>query len=89
MLLSPVVGLCILLFMKEEWDFLIKCVSLVSAGLSLALSIFTFAAYDKSMGGLQFVEKYEWVQTFGITYFVGVEGLNAPLLLLKIGRAHV
>ena len=39
-------------------------------------------AYDKSLGGLQFVEKYEWVKTFGITYFVGVEGLNAPLLLL-------
>ena len=31
---------------------------------------------------MQFVEKYQWVKTFGITYHVGVEGLNAPLLLL-------
>ena len=38
--------------------------------------------YDKALGGLQFVEKYAWVKTFGITYFVGVEGLNAPMLLL-------
>ena len=82
MVMAPVVGLVILLFLKEEWDFLIKAVSLVAAGTSLGLAIYTFVAYDKTLGGLQFVEKYEWVKTFGITYYVGVEGLNAPLLLL-------
>jgi len=34
------------------------------------------------LGGLQFVEKYEWVKTFGINYYVGVDGINAPLLML-------
>jgi NADH-quinone oxidoreductase subunit M len=82
MVMAPVVGLVILLFLKEEWDFLIKAVSLVAAGASLGLAIYTFVAYDKTLGGLQFVEKYEWVKTFGISYYVGVEGLNAPLLLL-------
>ena len=82
MLLAPPVGLLILLLLKEEQKFLIRAVSLVSAGISLGLAIYTFVAYDKALGGLQFVEKYEMVKTFGITYFVGVEGLNAPLLLL-------
>ncbi|OGR09204.1 MAG: NADH dehydrogenase [Desulfobacca sp. RBG_16_58_9] len=82
MLLAPPLGLLILLFLKEEQKFLIRAVSLVSAGITLGLAIYTFVAYDKALGGLQFVEKYEWVKTFGITYFVGVEGLNAPLLLL-------
>jgi len=82
MLLSPVVGLLILLFIKEECHCCIRAVSLVAAGISLGLAIYTFVAYDKSLGGLQFVEKYEWVKTFGISYFVGVEGLNAPMLLL-------
>ena len=36
----------------------------------------------KPWAGLQFVEKYEWVKGFGISYFVGVDGINAPLLLL-------
>jgi NADH-quinone oxidoreductase subunit M len=57
-------------------------VTLVSAGVSFALSIYTFVSYDTALGGLQFVEKYPWVEAFGITYFVGVEGMNAPLLLL-------
>ena len=82
MLLAPFTGLLILLILKEEQKFLIRAVSLVSAGTALGLAIFTFVTYDKALGGLQFVEKYEWVKTFGITYFVGVEGLNAPMLLL-------
>jgi len=82
MLLAPPVGLLILLCLKEHQKFLIRAVSLLAAGISLAMSIYTFVTYDKSLGGMQFVEKYEWVKTFGITYFVGVEGINAPLLLL-------
>jgi len=82
MLLAPPTGLLILLLLKEDQKFLIRAVSLLAAGISFALAVYTFVAYDKALGGLQFVEKYEWVKTFGITYFVGVEGLNAPLLLL-------
>jgi NADH-quinone oxidoreductase subunit M len=82
MLLAPVVGILILLFLKEEQGFLIRMVALVAAGISFFLSIYTFVSYDKNLGGLQFVEKIPWVKAFGITYFVGVEGMNAPLLLL-------
>ena len=82
MLLAPPAGLLILLCLREDQKFLIRAVSLVAAGVSLALAIYTFVAYDRSLGGVQFVEKYQWVKTFGITFHVGVEGLNAPLLLL-------
>ncbi|MDD3580775.1 MAG: NADH-quinone oxidoreductase subunit M [Desulfobacca sp.] len=82
MLLAPVVGLTIILFLKEEWHFLIRVVSLSAAAIALGLSIYTFVNYDTALGGLQFVEKYEWVKSFGIYYYVGVDGINAPLLLL-------
>ncbi|MGO8667682.1 MAG: NADH-quinone oxidoreductase subunit M, partial [Desulfobaccales bacterium] len=82
MLLAPPAGLLVLLCLRDDQKFLIKAVSLVAAGISLALAIYAFVAYDRTLGGLQFVEKYQWVKTFGITYHVGVEGLNAPLLLL-------
>ncbi|MDP2045588.1 MAG: NADH-quinone oxidoreductase subunit M, partial [Deltaproteobacteria bacterium] len=47
MLLSPFVGLLILLCLKNEQKFLIRAVSVVASGISLALAIFTFVAYDK------------------------------------------
>ena len=82
MLLAPIAGILVLLFLKEEQAFLVRMVSLVAAGISFFLAIYTFVSYDKALGGLQFVEKYPWVKAFGITYFVGVEGMNAPMLLL-------
>ena len=82
MLLAPIAGILVLLFLKEEQAFLVRMVTLVAAGISFFLAIYTFVSYDPALGGLQFVEKYPWVKAFGITYFVGVEGMNAPMLLL-------
>jgi len=82
MLLAPPAGLLVLLCLRDDQKFLIKAVALMAAGVSLGLAIYTFVAYDRTLGGLQFVEQYPWVKTFGITYHVGVEGLNAPMLLL-------
>ncbi len=82
MLLAPIAGILVLLFLKDEQAFLVRMVALVAAGISFFLAIYTFVGYDRHLGGLQFVEKYPWVKAFGITYFVGVEGMNAPMLLL-------
>lgn len=32
--------------------------------------------------GLRFEERYEWVPSLGIAYHVGIDGLNAPMVLL-------
>src|SRR4030042_1438626 len=54
-LLSCVVGLLIILFIPREREALVKGVSLVFSGIALALSIYVFCAYDRGLGGLQFV----------------------------------
>ncbi len=41
-----------------------------------------FFATQMFRDGLAFEEKYEWVQALGISYHVGVDGLNAPMVLL-------
>jgi len=57
-------------------------VSVVASGISLALAIYTFVAYDKALEACSSWRSTSGWKTFGITYFVGVEGLNAPMLLL-------
>jgi NADH-quinone oxidoreductase subunit M len=37
---------------------------------------------DHSLYGLQFVERAVWIRTFNIEYFVGIDGLSAPMVLL-------
>jgi NADH-quinone oxidoreductase subunit M len=82
-LLSCVVGLFVILLIPEERRTQIKWVSAVFSGITLVLSAYLFFAYDKSQGGLQFVEKYRWVESIGITYLNAADGFNLPMLLLS------
>jgi NADH-quinone oxidoreductase subunit M len=81
-LLSCVVALLVIIFIPEERKMLIKWVSLVFSGITLSLCLAVYVAYDRSAGGLQFVEKILWVKSMGIHYHNGADGFSLPMLLL-------
>ena len=81
-LLAPVIGALVILFIPEKEEKLIKITAAVSASIPLLLSIALFVLYDKNMGGMQFVESIPWVDYLGISYTVGVDGLSLPMVLL-------
>ena len=45
-------------------------------------SLVMLARFDSSTPALQMVEKYPWIERFGISYFLGVDGLSLWLVLL-------
>ena len=57
-------------------DQAIKIVAAASVGFSLLLSLYVFFAYDRVLGGFQFVEKTAWLPSLGISYHVGVDGFS-------------
>jgi NADH-quinone oxidoreductase subunit M len=75
-------GLIMILFIPEDKKRHIKWVAAICSGITLLVSLYLFFAYDKSLGGLQFVEKIEWIPSMGITYFNGADGFSLPMLLL-------
>ncbi|MGD9505480.1 MAG: NuoM family protein [Syntrophobacteraceae bacterium] len=77
-----VAGMLAIVFIPEERKTLIKKVSVVFSGTTLALSTYLFFAYDKGVGGLQFAERAQWIPRFGIQYFNAVDGFSLPNLLL-------
>ena len=81
-LLSCVAALLVILFIPEDRKMLIKWVSLVFSGITLALCLIVYVAYDRTMGGFQFVEKIRWVQSMGIYYHNAADGFSLPMLLL-------
>ncbi|MGD8723631.1 MAG: NADH-quinone oxidoreductase subunit M [Desulfobacterales bacterium] len=81
-LLSCLIGIVTMLFTPERHSQAIKWTAVVFSGITLALSLYLFLAYDKNLGGLQFVEKVVWVEPLGITYFNAADGINLPNLLL-------
>lgn len=81
-LLAPVVAALIMAFIPRGEGKLIKCLAAAGTFVSLALSLYVYFAYDKTLGGLQFVEKIPWIKDLGVSYFLGVDGISLPMLLL-------
>ncbi|MDT8718636.1 NADH-quinone oxidoreductase subunit M [Clostridium sp. 19966] len=81
-LVAPIVGIIIILFLNDTKHNKIKVTASVTTFISLLLSIIAFITYDKSIGGLQFKETYSWIPALGINYSVGVDGLSLPMILL-------
>lgn len=80
---TPIVtGMLILLVPKDRKN-LIRWMALIGATLALSLSLWVYVGYDQSVGGYQFMnDPIEWIPQLGITYQVGVDGMNLPLVLL-------
>ncbi|MGA2025970.1 MAG: NADH-quinone oxidoreductase subunit M [Syntrophobacteraceae bacterium] len=81
-LLSCFVGMLAIMLIPQERKLLIKQVSAFFSGTALLLSLYVFFAYDKGLGGLQFVENVQWIPSLGINYFNAVDGFSLPNLLL-------
>ena len=80
----PLAGaLGIALFIKRD-----KKVRYIAGAVALAeliLSVMVFTTYDLSKGGLQLVDRTsQWIpiESFKVEYYLGVDGLSTPLVLL-------
>lgn len=81
-ILAPIIGALVIIFIPEREERVIKITAAVATAVSLALALYVFIAYDQQAGGVQFVQRIPWVERFGIEYFVGVDGISNPLVLL-------
>jgi NADH-quinone oxidoreductase subunit M len=79
---TPMIAGILILLIPGERKTEIRVAALAAGAFALILSIWAYFAYDVAAGGYQFVEKYQWLPQLGISYFVGMDGMNAPLVLL-------
>jgi NADH-quinone oxidoreductase subunit M len=78
----PIITGGLILLFPSERKTEIRVTALAAAAFALGLSVWLYFSYDLEVGGYQFVEKYTWLKNLGISYYVGVDGINAPLVLL-------
>jgi len=80
--LTPIVAGMLILLIPSDRKTEVRVVALAAAIIALFLSGWVYFNYNISAGGYQFFERYNWLPQLGISYFVGVDGMNAPLVLL-------
>ncbi|MCC6277001.1 MAG: NADH-quinone oxidoreductase subunit M [Oligoflexia bacterium] len=59
-----------------------RLAALVFSGIQFFVSLLLLKDYDSSSAALQFVEVYKWIPSFGIQYFLGLDGISLWLVLL-------
>ncbi|RPJ47572.1 MAG: NADH-quinone oxidoreductase subunit M [Chloroflexi bacterium] len=80
--LPLVAGLAILAMPANRRDW-IRWTALGASLLTLLLTLAMYFNYDAASGDYQFIEgPYPWAPGLGISYFVGVDGISVPLMLL-------
>ena len=79
---TPIIAGLLILLLPAERKNEVRVVALAAAAFSLILSAWVYFSYNPVAGGYQFVENYNWLPALGISYIVGVDGMNAPLVLL-------
>ena len=83
LLLCCGLGLLTILLIPGTHTRAIKVVSAVFSGATILIAIYLYTAYDRGMGGYQFVERLDWIPRLGVSYFNGVDGFGLPMLLLS------
>ncbi|MBI4350948.1 MAG: NADH-quinone oxidoreductase subunit M [Elusimicrobia bacterium] len=79
---TPLIGALIILAIPNTRTKLIQGVALVSSAVCLLFSGYLYAAFDKLVTTMQFVEHYAWIPAFNINYYLGVDGLSVALVTL-------
>ncbi|MFK7825918.1 MAG: NuoM family protein [Oligoflexales bacterium] len=72
-----------LLCIAAPSSFIALRISLVGSAACFFSALHIWYHYQASLGSIQFNESYEWIGLFGISYQVGVDGLNLLFIVLS------
>ena len=82
LVLVPLAGVAVVAMIGRDREALVHRVAFVVSLVVFALTLFLWWRFDASSADFQFVERYAWIPSFGIEYFVGVDGISLFLLVL-------
>ena len=60
-----------------------RWIALAISLLTFVLSIGLYSGFDFDTSQMQFVEQAAWIPAFSIEYYLGVDGISTPLILLS------
>ncbi|HTV42678.1 MAG TPA: NADH-quinone oxidoreductase subunit M [Candidatus Sulfotelmatobacter sp.] len=80
--LWPLIAALMLVFVPRNYRVIIRVVALAATLASMVLAIIMFCQFVPGKSGYQFEQEIPWVDSLGISYHVGVDGLNVGLILM-------
>jgi len=78
----PFFAALLIAFLPREIRFGIRVVALGATLITMLLGVLLFFSFKTGFPGYQFEWNVSWVQSLGINYHVGVDGINVGLILM-------
>ncbi|MES9991009.1 MAG: NADH-quinone oxidoreductase subunit M [Candidatus Thiodiazotropha sp.] len=78
----PIIGGFMVLASGDRESNATKWTALIIAVLTFIVSLPLWFAFDSSTSAMQFVERVPWIPSFDVEYYMGVDGISMPLIIL-------
>ncbi len=88
----PLIGALVILLLPKGRDEVVRWVALIATAIPLVLAVGIWNGFDRTTSGIQFAEHASWISftaelgsrnlPLNIEYFMGIDGLSAPMVLL-------
>ena len=66
--------------------FNVKIIRYASFGVTLITTILSLWLYThfQSSQAMQFVEQYDWIKAYGISYHIGIDGISLIIVMMSL-----
>jgi len=78
----PIIGGLMVIAIGDKNSNNARWMSLAVAVMTFLVSLALYSGFDPSTAEMQFVERAPWVPYFNIEYYLGVDGISMPLIIL-------
>ena len=78
----PIIGGLLVLGSGDRAPNVSRWLALVVSIATFLLSLPLWTQFDSTTASMQFVEKVAWIPTYDIYYYLGIDGISMPLIIL-------
>ena len=82
LILTPIIGSFILLFMPSNNVYWIRMIALYTSLFTFIISILIWLFFDYGVSNFQFVSSFLWFSSFNINVFVGIDSISLLFIIL-------
>ncbi len=78
----PIIGGILVLASGDKVPHATRWTALIVAILTFVVSLALYSGFDITTAEMQFVERTPWIALFNIEYYLAVDGISMPLIIL-------
>ena len=81
-ILVPVIGALLVALSSKRRPEQAKLIALLASVATAGMTIWLLSSFETGEAGFQFVSKHTWIEQWGISWHVGVDGISLFMVVL-------